>query len=205
MQYSFNLNLLFAILFYPVSNLTSDAKKDSIEIDQTLDCDYSREYLVNEQGIYGHTTIYRQRSKSSNRYHIKGSFKGPDSSQDWSFIDWVELADCWGDGQPRLADYTVSDEDNNGIREFYITYVLFPDVTDCCYPAPIKTLVYENGVKYAIRGNTRLSDGIWLSVKSYPGADRGGQMSIDGKNSLLEAKKPIQQKAISIFKRFQIK
>lgn len=123
-------------------------------------------------------------------------------------IHWVELSDCYGDGKPHLADYFVSDEDNNGLFEFYITYILYPDVTDCCYPADIKTLVYENGVKYAIRGKTRLSDDAWSAMldengRPYLGMDRGGHMSINGKNSLVNAEKSIQDKAIAVYKKFQ--
>lgn len=206
----FSSSVKKAAVFLLLSSATSNVNSERINLKlyQSLDCDNSKEYLLTEKNQNGQIIVFRQRSKTSNRYYIKGNFEAVDARQSWSFIDWVELSDCYGDGKPHLADYLVSDEDHNGFLEFYITYILYSDVTDCCYPADIKTLVYENGDKYAIRGKTKLSDDAWSAMldengRPYTGMDRGGQMSINGKNSLLNAKKPLQQKAISIFKKLQ--
>lgn len=72
----------------------------------------------------------------------------------------------------------------------------------------MKTLVFENVVKYAIRGKTRLSDAEWSVMldkdgNPYAGKERGGQLSINGKNSLLNANTAKPNKAISIFKKAQ--
>jgi len=197
---------VFLLLSFTPFNITSE--ETNLELHLTLNCDYGKEYLLTEKDQNGQVIIFRQRSKTSDRYYIKGNFETVDARQSWSFIDWVELSDCYGDGKPHLADYFASDEDHNGFLEFYITYILYPDVTDCCNPAAIKTLVYEYGDKYAIRGKTKLSDDAWTlmlneNVRPYPGMDRGGQMSINGKNSLLNANKPLQEKAIAIFQKLQ--
>lgn len=194
---------VFLLLSFAPSNVTSE--ETNLELHLTLNCDYGKDYLLTVKDQNGQAIIFRQRSKTSDRYLIMGDFEGVDARESWSFIDWVELSDCYGDGSPHLADYFVSDKDNNGFLEYYITYILYPDVTGCCCPADIKTLVYENGVKYAIRGKTRLSDDAWSIMldengRPYPGMDKGGQTSINGKNSLLNADKPLQEKAISIFK-----
>lgn len=139
--------------------------------------------------------VYRYVDTTNGRFYLKGE-KEPsyiDKSK-WSFVDWVQLDDCrLGDGQPSLKGIVVADANDDGLMEYYVTYMLFPDVTDCCYPSVLKTLVYEGNKKYAIRGTT---------IVEMDGRTEGGKMEWDGKNSLLLAHPAIQSKAKNIFRSY---
>lgn len=67
---------IFLLLSFAPSSVNSE--ENDLELHHILDCDHSKEYLLTEKDKNGQAIIFRQRSKSSDRYYIKGNFEGVD-------------------------------------------------------------------------------------------------------------------------------
>ena len=107
----------------------------------------------------------------------------------WDLMDFVNV-DWTADGEPRLQLVVVEDTDMNGVAETYLGYTLYGDVTDCCYPNPLKVIVHEGSSKYAIRGMTEVE---------YDKDNRVGGKDMNGGNSIESASSEIQQRANKMY------
>tara|TARA_Y100000588_G_C14148146_1_gene879320 strand:- start:194 stop:1261 length:1068 start_codon:yes stop_codon:yes gene_type:complete len=98
----------------------------------------------NIETIYGYHYVIENLGKNEILLEI---------SQLWDIKDW---AVCRYDGHLNYEEkcMRITDLDNDGIAEITLGYSISPNTTDCCYPNTIKLIMHENGIKYAIRGES---------------------------------------------------